>query len=320
MILRNPLASVGGVRQPWTVTATLQLRRATSADAGTLLGLVTAMDLAELGECDWTLADIEDDFAQPTYRAWLHEAGDGQVDAAVWVSSFPGEDSVVGNVLQDPASGVHLLAPLLQVAREQARELDPALPLHVSAFTTSLGRIAVLDAAGGKVVRHFWRMMASVSESHPVAELPAGAEIRVIREDDAADLRTMFDVLETAFADHFGAAPTTYDEWIRFRSSTALSDRSLWWLATVDGEPAAALIGRRLGELGWIEEVGTLPAYRGRGLARALLLLAFAEFQRRGFAEVGLGVDATNPTGAVRLYESIGMRRSRDMACYELGS
>jgi hypothetical protein len=63
MILRNPLASVGGVRQPWTVTATLQLRRATSADAGTLLGLVTAMDLAELGECDRTLADIEDDFA-----------------------------------------------------------------------------------------------------------------------------------------------------------------------------------------------------------------------------------------------------------------
>jgi hypothetical protein len=26
-----------------------------------------------------------------------------------------------------------------------------------------------------------------------------------------------------------------------------------------------------------------------------------------------------NPTGAVRLYESIGMRRSRDMACYEFG-
>jgi mycothiol synthase len=302
------------------VTATLPLREATSGDAGSLLGLVTAMDLAELGECDWTLADIEDDFAQPTYRAWLHEAADGQVDGAVWVSSFPGEDSVIGNVLQDPASGVHLLAPLLQVARERARQLDPALPLHVSAFTTSLSRIAALDAAGGKVVRHFWRMLAAVSESHPVAELPTGVEVRLIREGDAADLRTMFDVLETAFADHFGAAPTTYDEWIRFRSSSALSDRSLWWLATVDGAPAAALIGRRLGDLGWIEEVGTLPAYRGRGLARALLMGAFEEFRRQGFAEVGLGVDAMNPTGAVRLHESIVMRRSRDMACYEFGS
>jgi mycothiol synthase len=302
------------------VTATLHLRRATSADAGTLLGLVTAMDLAEMGECDWTLADIEDDFALPTYRAWLHEDGGGRVDGAVWVSRFPGEDSVGGNVLQHPARGTHLLAPLLQVAREQARELDPALPLHVSAFTTSLGRIAVLDAAGGKVVRHFWRMVASVSESRQVVGLPTGVVIRVVREGDAADRRAMFDVLETAFADHFGAAPTTYDEWIRFRSSSALSDRSLWWLATVDSVPAAALIGRRLGDLGWIEEVGTLPAYRGRGLARALLLLAFEEFQRRGFAEVGLGVDATNPTGAVRLYESIGMRRTRDMACYEFGS
>jgi mycothiol synthase len=301
------------------VTATLQLRRATTADAGALLGLVTTMDLAEMGECDWTLADIEDDFALPTYRAWLHEDGDGRVDGAVWVSTFPGEDSVGGNVLQDPASGVHLLAPLLEVAREQARELDPALPLHVSAFTASAGRIAALDAAGGTVVRHFWRMVVSVSESRPVAELPTGVEIRAVSDSDAAELRAMFDVLETAFADHFGAAPTTYDEWIRFRSSSALSDRSLWWLATVDGAPAAALIGRRLGELGWIEEVGTLPAYRGRGLAKALLLLAFEEFRRRGFAEVGLGVDATNPTGAVRLYESIGMRRSRDMACYEFG-
>jgi mycothiol synthase len=302
------------------VTATLQLRRATSADAATLLGLVTAMEMAEVGECDWRLADVLDDFAQPTYRAWLHEAGDGRVDGAVWVCLFPGEDSVVGDVFQDPASGVHLLMPLLEVAREQARELDPARPLHVSAYTSSPDKIAVLDAAGGKVVRHFWRMMVSVSESHAAAELPAGVAIQLIREDDAADLRAMFDVLEPAFAEHFGAAPTTYDEWIRFRSSTALSDRSLWWLATVDGEPAAALLGRRLGDLGWIEEVGTLPAYRGRGLAKALLLLAFEEFRRRGFADVGLGVDATNPTGAVRLYESIGMRRTRDVACYEFRS
>jgi mycothiol synthase len=302
------------------VTTALPLRAATSADAGSLLRLVTAMDLAETGESECTLEDVLDDFAQPVYRAWLHENAGGQVDGAVWVSTFPGEDSVIGNVLQDPASGTDLLAPLLEIARQRAHELDAALPFHVSAFTTSRDKIAVIEAAGGVIVRHFWRMQATVTDGIPAVELPAGAQIRLVREGDDADLRAMYDVLETAFAEHFGAAPATYDEWIGFRSSAALSDRSLWWLATVDGEPAAALIGRRMGDLGWIEEVGTLPAYRGRGLARALLLVAFEEFRRLGFAEVGLGVDATNPTGAVRLYSSIGMRQSRTMPCYEFRS
>jgi mycothiol synthase len=299
------------------VTDTLPLRAATSADAGSLLDLVKAMDLAEIGESECTLDDVLDDFAQPAHRAWLHEDADGQVDGAVWVSTFPGEDSVMGNVLQDPATGSHLLAPLLDVARQQARELDPTLPFHVSSFTTSKARIVALEAAGGDIVRYFWRMTATLAEGIPAVELPSGAAIRVIDEADEADLRAMYDVLETAFAEHFGAAPAAYDEWLRSRSSSGLSDRSLWWLATVDGEPAAALIGRRLGDLGWVEELGTLPAYRGRGLARALLLVAFEEFRRLGYAEVGLGVDATNPTGAVRLYSSIGMRQSRIMPVYE---
>jgi ribosomal protein S18 acetylase RimI-like enzyme len=38
---------------------------------------------------------------------------------------------------------------------------------------------------------------------------------------------------------------------------------------------------------------------------------AFAEFHRRGLATVGLKVDADNPTGAVRLYERVGMARDR---------
>jgi ribosomal protein S18 acetylase RimI-like enzyme len=38
---------------------------------------------------------------------------------------------------------------------------------------------------------------------------------------------------------------------------------------------------------------------------------AFAEFARRGFERVGLGVDASSPTRAVALYERAGMRVAR---------
>jgi GNAT superfamily N-acetyltransferase len=50
-----------------------------------------------------------------------------------------------------------------------------------------------------------------------------------------------------------------------------------------------------------------LRDWRGRGLGRALLLHAFAEFFELRKKIVRLHVDADNPTGAVRLYESVGM-------------
>jgi mycothiol synthase len=51
-----------------------------------------------------------------------------------------------------------------------------------------------------------------------------------------------------------------------------------------------------------------IPAFRKRGLGSALLLHAFAGLYARGERRMGLGVDATNETGATRLYESAGMR------------
>ncbi len=61
-------------------------------------------------------------------------------------------------------------------------------------------------------------------------------------------------------------------------------------------------------ELGWVRILGVAPSFRGRGLGRALLLRAFAQFRSRGMKRVGLGVDGESPTGANALYESAGMR------------
>jgi ribosomal protein S18 acetylase RimI-like enzyme len=46
-------------------------------------------------------------------------------------------------------------------------------------------------------------------------------------------------------------------------------------------------------------------------------LTKFAQFRERGFAEASLYVDSTNPTGAVRLYESVGMRVAAQWDCHE---
>jgi ribosomal protein S18 acetylase RimI-like enzyme len=62
-------------------------------------------------------------------------------------------------------------------------------------------------------------------------------------------------------------------------------------------------------ELGWIQSLGVISRYRRRGLGEALLRSAFRELHARGMRAVGLGVEAENATGALRLYERVGMRQ-----------
>ncbi|MNC98740.1 hypothetical protein D3C83_167960 [compost metagenome] len=50
----------------------------------------------------------------------------------------------------------------------------------------------------------------------------------------------------------------------------------------------------------------------------ALLMHSFGEFYRRGHRKTGLGVDASNLTGALRLYERAGMHVFRQYDRYEL--
>ena len=63
--------------------------------------------------------------------------------------------------------------------------------------------------------------------------------------------------------------------------------------------------------------LGVRRPWRRRGLGRALLLEAFARFRERGCHAAALGVDGENTTGAVRLYESVGMRVAHRADVYE---
>ena len=85
-------------------------------------------------------------------------------------------------------------------------------------------------------------------------------------------------------------------------------DLSLLQVAWAGDEVAGQVIP--LIEHGWAEiyEVSVPPAYRRRGLARALLTRALAELRRRGMAEVRIGTVLEFPTQAVALYRSLGFQ------------
>ena len=58
-------------------------------------------------------------------------------------------------------------------------------------------------------------------------------------------------------------------------------------------------------EMGWVNDVETDVAYRGRGLGRQAMLLAEQEARKRGMTSIGLNVHGQN-TVARALYDSLG--------------
>jgi ribosomal protein S18 acetylase RimI-like enzyme len=139
---------------------------------------------------------------------------------------------------------------------------------------------------------------------------PEGVQVRVF---EPGDERVFYEVHQEAFEDTWEHISEPFDEWAHWLLEPPAFAPELWFLAHEGGEPAGVAICHPHGTLsdtGWIRILAVRRPWRRRGLGRALLLNAFAEFRRRGFAAAGLGVDATSETGANRLYESAGMHVS----------
>jgi hypothetical protein len=71
------------------------------------------------------------------------------------------------------------------------------------------------------------------------------------------------------------------------------------------------LIGRGWTVEAWVDSLGVLEEFRGRGIGGALLDRALRGFRDSGYKQVALNVDSANPTGATRLYEAHGMHVRR---------
>lgn len=70
-------------------------------------------------------------------------------------------------------------------------------------------------------------------------------------------------------------------------------------------------------DIGWIHILGVRPVWRTKELGLALLYRSFGEFYRRGTKSIGLGVDASNLTGATRLYQKAGMNTLCEFVTFE---
>jgi mycothiol synthase len=291
-------------------------------DAEDVLGIVLAGDLADLGETDTEIEGVRRDLSAPEKRWYGVDDADG-LAGYVWVGRFPSHVVADTEVRLRPDADQALGPRLLQLARETAAtEVAPGRPVQMWTHSSDTERQRWLTDAGAGEVRRFWRMVAELEDAPPAAPAAAEGMSVVTVADDESRMRALFEIVESSFADHYGVAAEserTFEEFVEHARSSPGFDPTLYWLALVDGVPGAALMGSRtMPGLGFVNTLGTLREFRGRGLGRLLLQTAFAEMHRRGDRRVGLVVDATNPTGAVGLYESVGMRTQHIWVIYEM--
>ena len=174
---------------------------------------------------------------------------------------------------------------------------------------------ALLEAAAYRLVRTFWHMdraLDDLGEAHPA---PKG--IRIDAAVIPRDLPELHACLEEAFEGHFGVVGVPFEEWRAQIFEGRDADPGLFLLAWDGPSLAGAVVSAPADDIGWIRDVAVRGAWRGQGIGEALMWATFAVLAERGFLRARLNVDASNETGATRLYERVGMAVRREWLVYE---
>jgi len=174
-------------------------------------------------------------------------------------------------------------------------------------------RAGMLLALGYAPMRYYFEMQRPLDDDLPEAPLPAGLALRPPLPEH---YRAIWEAGEECFRDqrdHVAPSEESYRAWVE----TPDLDLNLWLVAW-DGDQIAGAAINVVHEGAWGEtdDLFVRRPWRKRGLGRALLVGSLHLFKALGLTTAGLGVDAENLSGALRLYESVGFRPYQRVASY----
>jgi ribosomal protein S18 acetylase RimI-like enzyme len=294
-------------------------RRPTLEDAAPLLTVAHAAERDALGRDDSTLAEVRELLSSkrtpPETDHWLVESGSGPVAWGMVTDDYGGEQIDL-DVFADPrhpgAIGELLLDVLLDRVRELARVRENAeVTVGAGVIIGDEPYAAALRARGFVAERRFNRLRIDFDGGFPVPSAPAGVALEGFDAGSDRDWADWHEILFASFADHWGFEEVSFGAWREAIAAEEDPEFARWRFATVDGRRAGICqaSGRFVSEGGgWIRYLGVMSYARGRGIGRYLLESALASYAADGRSWAGLGVDTGNVSGALRLYESAGMR------------
>ncbi len=289
-------------------------RPAAWEDLDVVVDLLKACDLEDVGVADPQRELVAVDWRRDGFDFGRHTlmvlAEVGVLAAYAETFGMNPELSVDVHVRVHPEyRGRGLGAALLAWSEERAAELVPAgvgsTLYHAIPTTDDVAR-RMLSGRGYEPARIFWHMVRDLSGPVEPPVIPDGCRLDPYVHD--RDVEPLYVTLEESFADHWGFESYPRDAHER---ELAQMDPSLIWVARWDGEMVGTCVSEIVEDTGWVHDLGVRPAWRGRGIAKALLLRSFAAFVEHGVASTSLNVDSTNESGATRLYGAVGMHVHR---------
>ncbi|MBC9735489.1 GNAT family N-acetyltransferase [Nocardioides marmotae] len=176
---------------------------------------------------------------------------------------------------------------------------------------------------GLAVERYFFEMSRQLGDSPQVPDLDDVA----IVDWDSARSRETHQVVDRAFHGHWGHVDRTDEMWDEATGSEAF--RAEWSVLAIESS-TGTVVGAALNcayeqdwratgiPEGYTDQLAVAQSHRGRGIARALLLESMRRFAVSGMQAATLSVDAANPSGALRLYESLGYEQASSTCAYGL--
>lgn len=300
-------------------------RPATPGDARDIADLMGAVD-ESFGLDRWvTETDISEDLTDPELdlanNTWVvEEAGRVVGYAELW----NGTDEriameVQGWVAPDRRGrgiGTYLIDRTEAAARAFAsrREQTPVLVRNFIPSVDDAARL-LLTERGYTCVRHFFHMAIDLDTVGAPPPPPEGITIRSLQPD--RDAKPLYELIVHAFSDHWNWTSTSFDAFWRRVADRDDFDPELSLIAMRGEDYVGASWNITKIDRGWVQDLAVHESARRRGLGEALLRHTFGLFKDRGWKRVGLGLDASNATGALRLYERVGMHATRRFDAYE---
>lgn len=257
----------------------------------------------------------------PEQDAFVVETRDGRIVGYAALFNIKDHCDLSGDIYVHPqfkGLGVHTVL---------LREMDTRADVHIQ-FAEPDARVFICvtdhkDEAGEAIfarkgyspVRRQWRMGIDLDAAPPAPILPDGFEFRPFLKDEHA--KAVWLARNEAFRDNWGSHQLTFEKFSYYSFDDARYDPTLWVVIWKGDEVAGFSINQYRMDIGWIHILGVRPVWRTKGLGLALLYRSFGEFYWRGTKSIALGVDASNVTGATRLYQKADMNTLSEFVTFD---
>lgn len=287
--------------------------------------VVRAVDIAFCGETTSTEIELEGDLFSHSVHGDRGTAvickGEGVVGFINIFDELEDSDGVFFDIFLSPEisqeDAIAIANVLIENMESYATELMheygiSEAPLKTALYESDFGLLKGLELHNYDYHRTYWRMKILHSDNQPTFSVPEGYEVTQFTHSEAA-LQEVHEVQTAAFADYYDFNPTSWENWQKWFIEPQ-NDSSTWRLVFKDGELVGYIMGNtrfKSENFGYVASLAVLREHRGKGIARALLLDMFVRDKKCGMVGTILHGDSANPTGAMKLYSSVGMETDR---------